>query len=487
MSAFDLLPAPGATLLTGADWSAEPADGTLPVIDPSTGEEVYRLAAGGAPAIDQAVTAARAAAEGPWGALPAVEKGRLLTRLGRAIEDHFDALWQLESRDTGKPVKQAKADITACARYFEFYGGGADKHHGDTIPYQAGYSVLTWKEPYGVTGHVIPWNYPAQIFGRTIGGALAAGNACVLKPAEDACLTPLALAQLALAVGFPPGALTVVTGLGVVAGAALGAHPGLDHVSFTGSPETAVAVQTAAAQHNRPVTLELGGKSPQVVFADADLDGALPFITNAIVQNAGQTCSAGSRLLVQETVADRLLDALSTRFAALEAGPADRDLDCGPLINAQQKARVEGYLTQAGTDGVRTLASGRIAANAPVGGTYVAPTLLDGAPVDHPIAQQEVFGPVLTAFRFRDEAEAIALANATPFGLVAGVWTRDGGRQFRLARAIRAGQVFVNNYGAGGGVELPFGGMKKSGFGREKALEGLDHFSVTKTVAIRHG
>ena len=487
MSAFDLLPTPGATLLTGADWSAEPADDTLPVIDPSTGEEIYRLAAGGAAAVDRAVTAARAAADGPWGALPAVEKGRLLVRLSRAIEDHFEALWHLESHDTGKPVKQAKADITACARYFEFYGGAADKHHGETIPYQAGYSVLTWKEPYGVTGHIIPWNYPAQIFGRTIGGALAAGNACVLKPAEDACLTPLALAQLALAVGFPPGALTVVTGLGTAAGAALCAHPGLDHVSFTGSPQTAVAVQTAAARHNRPVTLELGGKSPQIVFADADLDGALPFITDAIVQNAGQTCSAGSRLLVQEAVADRFLDALSTRFTALEAGPADRDLDCGPLINAKQKARVDGYLTQAARDGVRTLASGRIAANAPAGGTFVAPALLDRAPVDHPVAQEEIFGPVLTAFRFHDEAEAIALADATPFGLVAGVWTQDGGRQFRLARALRAGQVFVNNYGAGGGVELPFGGMKKSGFGREKALEGLDHFSVTKTVAIRHG
>ena len=278
-----------------------------------------------------------------------------------------------------------------------------------------------------------------------------------------------------------------MTGLGTAAGAALCAHPGLDHVSFTGSPQTAVAVQTAAARHNRPVTLELGGKSPQIVFADADLDGALPFITNAIVQNAGQTCSAGSRLLVQEAVADRFLDALSTRFTALEAGPADRDLDCGPLINAKQKARVDGYLTQAARDGVRTLASGRIAANAPAGGTFVAPALLDRAPVDHPVAQEEIFGPVLTAFRFHDEAEAIALADATPFGLVAGVWTQDGGRQFRLARALRAGQVFVNNYGAGGGVELPFGGMKKSGFGREKALEGLDHFSVTKTVAIRHG
>lgn len=487
MSAFNLLPPSGATILAGADWSAGLAEGTLPVIDPSSGLEIYRLAAGGAAAIDRAVSAARAAADGPWGQMPAVERGRLLTRLGRAIEDHFDPLWQLESRDTGKPTTQAKADIRACARYFEFYGGAADKHHGETIPYQAGYAVLTWKEPYGVTGHIIPWNYPAQIFGRTIGGALAAGNACVLKPAEDACLTPLALAQLALDVGFPPGALTVVTGLGTGAGAALSAHPGLDHISFTGSPQTARAVQTAAAQHNRPVTLELGGKSPQIVFADADLDRALPFITNAIVQNAGQTCSAGSRLLLEDRVADRFLDTLADRFAGLAAGPADRDLDCGPLINAHQKVRVDGYLNQARADGVVTRGTGTVVADAPAGGSYVAPTLLDHVPVDHPIAREEVFGPVLTIFRFRDEAQAVQLANATPFGLVAGVWTQDGGRQLRLARAVRAGQIFINNYGAGGGVELPFGGMKKSGFGREKALEGLDHFSVTKTVAIRHG
>jgi aldehyde dehydrogenase (NAD+) len=416
-----------------------------------------------------------------------MERGRLLMKLSTAIADHQEELAQIEARNCGKPLKQARADAIACARYFEFYGGTCDKLHGETLPYQPGYTVLTWREAHGVTGHISPWNYPMQIFGRSVGGGLAAGNACVVKPAEDACLSLLRIAELAAAASLPEGALNIVPGLGHEAGAALAAHRGIDHISFTGSPATGSAVAQAAAAHHHPVTLELGGKSPQIVFADADIEEALPVLTNAVVQNAGQTCSAGSRLLVERSLYEKLLDRLGARFAALRVGPYQMDLDCGPLIRASQLDRVKGFLAGAVADGIQTVAAGKLAPEAPAGGYYQVPTLLRDVPVDHRLAQEEVFGPVLAAMPFDDEAGAIAMANATPFGLVAGVWTRDGGRQLRMARALRSGQVFINNYGAGGGVELPFGGVKSSGYGREKGFEALLGFTTLKTVAIRHG
>jgi aldehyde dehydrogenase (NAD+) len=320
-----------------------------------------------------------------------------------------------------------------------------------------------------------------------VGGALAAGNASVVKPAEDACLSLLRVADLAAEIGFPEGALNIVTGLGREAGAALAAHAGVDHLSFTGSPATGAWVAAEAAKRHCPVTLELGGKGAQIVFADADLDDALPSIVNAIVQNAGQTCSAGSRLLVERSRYEEVLQALGARFAALKVGPALADLDCGPLIRAGQLERVRGFLTDAEREGNPTVAKGAIVDEAPPGGYYVEPRLIRDVPPGSRLALEEVFGPVLAAMPFDDEAEAIRIANDTPFGLVSGVWTRNGARQLRMARAIRSGQVFVNSYGAGGGIELPFGGVKHSGYGREKGFEALHGFTVLKTVVLHHG
>jgi aldehyde dehydrogenase (NAD+) len=326
-----------------------------------------------------------------------------------------------------------------------------------------------------------------QIFGRSVGGALAAGNVSVVKPAEDACLSLLRVAQLAAEVGFPAGAINIVTGYGHEVGDALARHPGIDHISFTGSPTVGTLIQQVAAVRHCPVTLELGGKSPQIIFADADLDAAIPAVINAIVQNAGQTCSAGSRLLVQQSMYEPLLEKLGKAFEALRVGPAMMDLDLGPLIRQSQQQRVWDFLSDAQTAHIAMVAQGTVVDEAPESGFYQAPVLLRDVPVQHRLAQQEIFGPVLCAMAFQDEDEAVALANATQFGLVAGVWTADGARQFRMARRIKSGQVFINNYGAGGGVELPFGGVKSSGYGREKGFEALLGFTTLKTVAIKHG
>jgi aldehyde dehydrogenase (NAD+) len=460
---------------------------TIAMLDPSDGQVFAHIQRSNAADIDAAVQAARHCFEGAWSKLDGVERGRLLMRLSRRISECVDELTAIEQRDCGKPTRQARADATALARYFEFYAGACDKLHGDTIPYLNGYSVLTWREPHGVTGHVIPWNYPMQIFGRSVGGALAAGNVCVVKPAEDACLSLLRVAELAAEVGFPAGALNIVTGYGHEVGDALARHTGIDHISFTGSPTVGTVIQQVAAVRHCPVTLELGGKSPQIVFADADLDAALPAIVNAIVQNAGQTCSAGSRLLVDQAIYEPLLERLGTSFAALRVGPASMDLDLGPLIRQSQQQRVWDFLSDAQVAHIPMVAQGQVVDEAPESGFYQAPTLLRDVPPAHRLAQEEVFGPVLCAMPFQSEDEAVALANGTPFGLVAGVWTADGARQFRMAKRIRSGQVFINNYGAGGGVELPFGGVKSSGYGREKGFEALQSFTTLKTVAIKHG
>jgi aldehyde dehydrogenase (NAD+) len=458
-------------------------DAVVPVIDPSTGRVFAQTADCGPEQIDEAVAAARDTAES-WRKVAIAERARILRRIAGLIERDLAVLGALEAQQTGKPLKQARRDTEITARYFDFYASAIETFYGTTIPLNDETLIYTQWQPHGVTAHIIPWNYPLQILGRSIAPSLAMGNGCVLKPAEETPLTALHLAELALEAGLPAGLFNVVPGYGESAGAALTGHPGINHISFTGSVEVGRIISHAAAERTIPVTMELGGKSPNIVFADADLDRAVPVVVNAILQNAGQTCSAGSRLLVQESIHDDLMARVAEVFGAVDIGPALEDPTLGPLISADQRARVLGYVDLARESGSIRYGGEALNGGALGDGYFIQPTLIDDVDPNSRLAQEEIFGPVLVATSFRDVDEAIELANSTDYGLVAGVWTSNVATAHRMIRDVVAGQVFVNTYGASGGVELPFGGFKSSGHGREKGVEGLRGFGQVKTAVV---
>ncbi len=452
-------------------------------IDPATGASLGAVARSGEKEVDQAVEAAQQAQPG-WNRTRPEDRARILTGIANLIERDAEALARVESEDTGKPLNQARTDAAVCARYFRFYGHAIDSYYGHTIPLADDQLVYTRKEPFGVVGSVIAWNYPMQLLARAVAPAVATGNATIIKPADETPRTAVMIARLALEAGLPAGVFNVVPGTGVEAGAALTAHPGVQHLGFVGSTQVGSAIARAAAERVVPTVLELGGKSAHIVFPDADLDLAATFATKAILQNAGQTCSAGSRLLVHRAVHDELLAKVADNFGKVSIGPGLSDPDLGPLISTKQQSRVRAMV---GGVSRGTIVVG---GDAPSGGdldagAYFSPTLIDDVDPASEIAREEVFGPVLVATTFDSEDEAIALANSTDYALLGALWTRDLSRAHRLASQVQAGQVYVNTYGAGGGVELPFGGFMKSGYGREKGVEALDAYTQTKTVIVK--
>ncbi|CDO90795.1 aldehyde dehydrogenase [Mycobacterium triplex] len=465
------------------DGESVPSKEVYDNIDPATGRSLGSVARGGGDEVDRAVRAATAASKS-WRDTAPETRATLLTRIADLIGDNQDRLARIESEDTGKPLTQARADAAVAARYFRFYGHAIDSYYGQTIPLSTDLHAYTRREPFGVTGHIVAWNYPMQLLARAVAPAIAVGNCSVAKPADETPRTAVELARLAIAAGVPSGVFNVVTGIGAEAGAALASHPGVDHVGFVGSTQIGSMIAHAAADRVAPTILELGGKSPQIVFPDADLDRAAESIAKAILQNAGQTCSAGSRLLVHDRIHDELVDMVCQRLGLATIGPGLEDPDLGPLVSRKQQQRVESMVS-GNVKGEIRCGGGPPKDSKLADGAYFAPTVITDVDPAETIAQEEIFGPVLTVNRFGSEDEAIDLANGTAYGLLGAVWTTDLSRAHRLAAEIRAGQVYVNTYGAGGGVELPFGGFKKSGYGREKGYEALDMFTATKTVVVR--
>jgi acyl-CoA reductase-like NAD-dependent aldehyde dehydrogenase len=473
-------------LFINNEWVDAASGGTFATYHPANGELIAEVAAGVKEDVDKAVRAARAAFNDPkWRNMDAAERGVLLWRMGDALEARQQELVRIEVVDNGKPLREAQIDLREAIDAFRYYAGWTTKLQGDTIPVRGNVLNYTLREPVGVVGAIIPWNFPLLMAAWKVAPALACGNTVVLKPAEQTPLTALELATIAAEVGLPAGVLNVVTGLGESAGAALVEHPDVDKIAFTGSTQVGKIIMRSAAETLKKVSLELGGKSPNIVFDDADVDAAVRGSFAAIYYNNGQCCTAGSRLLVHEAVADQLVEKIAERAKKMTPGdPLDPKTRMSPVISQEQMDRIMGYI-QTGTREGATLVTGgkRAAYNGSETGFWIEPTIFDQVKPEHTIAQEEIFGPVLAAVRFRDEEEAIDIANRTIYGLAAGIWTKDVKRAHRVAKRLEAGTIWINTYHPLDAAS-PFGGYKQSGYGRELGAYALDLYTQIKSVWV---
>ncbi len=459
---------------------------TATVTSPATGEVVASVPVADTHDVDRAIQAARRAfTEGPWPQTPASERGRVLLRLSNLLREEVEALARLEVRSAGKPIRDARAEVLAAAECFEYYAGAATKWFGETIPVTDRGLDFTLREPIGVVGLIVPWNFPLMIASWKVAPALAVGNTAVLKPASATPLTALALGTLAQDAGLPPGVLNVITGPGAVVGMALVRHPDVGKIAFTGETVTGIALMKAAADNMTRISLELGGKSPNVIFADADLARAIPAAAAAVFANAGQDCCARSRVFIEQSIYDRAVAALVEEAKKLRTGdPLQEETQIGSLISHPHRDRVRGYIELGAQEGAQVLCGGRAPDDPALrGGAYLLPTVLGGVANAMRVAQEEIFGPVACAIPFTDEAEVVRMVNDSPYGLSGSIWTRDISRALRMARAIKSGVISVNSSHSVH-QEAPFGGMKMSGFGRELGMHALEQYTELKNVFI---
>jgi aldehyde dehydrogenase (NAD+) len=471
--------------LINGEWRDAAGGATLPVVNPATEDVIAHVAAGTAADVDAAVSAARAAFEGPWAKLSARERGRLVWKLGERLMERADEIAKLETLHNGKPISESRhVEIPAAAECLQYFAGWADKVHGETIPVKGDHHVYTRREPLGVVAAIVPWNFPLLLASWKVGPALAMGNTVILKPASQTPLTAIALGEIACEVGFPPGVLNVITGSGSVVGQALVEHPGVNKIAFTGDTSTGKGIMRTAADTLKHVTLELGGKSPNIVFPDADLDAAIRGATIGIFYGKGEVCAAGSRLLVDRSIKDAFIDKLAARVKKMVPGdPMDPKTRFGAISSKGQLERVLNYVAIGKTEGASLVAGGSRADIGTGKGYFMQPTVFADVTPQMTIAREEIFGPVLATIEFGDVDEAIARANDSIYGLAAAVWTKDIKKAHYVASKLRAGTVWVNTYNVYD-TAVPFGGYKQSGFGREMSMHALESYTQVKSVWV---